>query len=326
MTVDDIEAFRLQYQVYHDLSDTWAKQQRQRIAEFTEDAGEMSTWTGEDFQTYLARHIEDGKHPNTVRKYANQLRSVFGWAYATGRITADQYMQLKSVDNPRGATGASVPDPYTRAELDAFYAALDERWPIPRNIDVKLRNWLRGRSRWRNVWRYALRREIEAIAALALHCGLRREEIFNLKIDQVHYDNEYVVVTGKGGKTRWVPYTEPAREAVKRWVELRTLMRPEHDSVWMSCYGKGWNRPMQWTRFKGLLHDAVAPGWKLHRFRHTFATERLRAGVPLEIVSRALGHASVQQTLCYAEIVGRDIAREMSRSEEAFVKAVARAA
>lgn len=326
MTADVTEAFRLQYQVYHDLSDTWAKQQRQRIADFTAFAGEISTWTGEDFQMYLARHIEDGKHPNTVRKYANQLRSFFGWAYATGRLTADQYMQLKSVDNPRGSSGMSEPDPYSRAELDAFYSALDARWEIPSNIDIKLRNWLRGNSRWRNIWRYAIRREIEAIVALALHCGLRREEIYRLTLDELHYDNEYVVVTGKGDKTRWVPYTEEAREAVRQWVELRTIMRPEHTAMWMSCYGANWNQPMSWTRFKGLLKDNVGDGWKLHRFRHTFATERLRAGVPLEIVSAALGHASLQQTLAYAKIVGRDIAREMARSEQKFVEAVKRAA
>jgi site-specific recombinase XerD len=323
---DVIEAFRLQYQVYHDLSDLWAKQQRQRIADFADYAGEVPSWTGEDFQMYLARHIEDGKHPNTVRKYANQLRAFFGWMYATQRITGDQYMQLKSVGDPRGASGQSKPNPYSPAELTAFFAAVDERYPIPDNIEVKLRNWLRGRSRWRNVWRYALRRQIEAIVALALHCGLRREEIFNLTVDQVHYDNEYVVVTGKGDKMRWVPYTQPARDAVQVWLEMRTLIRPDHGSVWLSCFGAAWNKPMQWTRFKSLLPEAVGPGWTLHRFRHTFATERLRAGVPLEIVSRALGHASIQQTLAYAEIVGRDISREMARSEEAFVKAVTRAA
>lgn len=323
---DIIEAFRLQYQVYHGLGDgkarSWGRMQRQKIGEFAFYVDKpMAEWTGEDFQTYLARKVDEGLHVNTVRKYANALRSFFGWCYATKRLTADQYLQLKSVRNPRGSTGQSTPKPYTRAELDQFWSDLNERLPIPDNIDRLRKRWIRGTTRWPRIWRYALRLEIEAIVSLALHCGLRHFEIYQLKPDDLHYDNEYVVVTGKGGKVRAVPYTEPARKAVKAWMDMRIQMRPEDPTAtWLSCHTHAWNRRMDPQRFEELLHT-VGP-YQLHRFRHTFATERLRHGVPLEIVSRVLGHATTQQTLAYAEIIKSDVAREMSRTEEEFVKAV----
>jgi integrase len=323
---DTIEAFRLQYQVYHGVGDgkarSWGRMQRQKIAEFAFYTDKpMAEWTGEDFQTYLARKVDEGLHVNTVRKYANALRSFFGWAYATKRLTADQYLQLKSVRNPRGSTGQSTPKPYTRAELEQFWRDLDERLPIPPNIANLRKRWIKGTTRWPRIWRYALRLEIEAIVSLALHCGLRHFEIYQLKPDDLHYDNEYVVVTGKGGKVRAVPYTEPARKAVKAWLDMRILMRPEDPTAtWLSCHTHAWNERMAPQRFEELL-PTVGP-YKLHRFRHTFATERLRHGVPLEIVSRVLGHATTQQTLAYAEIVKSDVAREMSRTEEDFVKAV----
>lgn len=324
---ETIEAFRLQYQVYHGIGDgsarSWGRMQRVKIREFaTYTACPMSEWTGEHFQMYLARKVEQDFHVNTVRKYANALRSFFGWAYATKRITADQYLQLKSVSNPKGSSGQSTPKPYSRAELDQFWHDLNTNLPLPPNYERLRARWIRGTTKWSRIWRYGLRLEIEAIVSLALHCGLRHFEIYALKPDDLHYDNEYVVVTGKGGKVRAVPYTEPAREAVRKWLDVRQLMRPEDpEATWLSCHGRTWNQRMAPQRFEELLQARVG-NYQLHRFRHTFATERLRHGVPLEIVSRVLGHATTQQTLAYAEIVKSDVARELSRTEADFVKAV----
>jgi integrase len=324
---ETIEAFRLQYQVFHGIGDgtarSWGRQQRTRIADFAEYVDKpMSEWKGEHFLAYLAVKVEAGYHVNTVRKYANQLRSFFAWAYSTSRLTADQYLQLKSVPNPRGSSSQSEPRPYTAAELRQFWTDLDAGLPIPHNAERLRKRWIKGTTKWHRIWRYALRLETEAIVSLALHCGLRHMEIYALTPDDLHYDNEYVVVHGKGGKTRAVPYTEPAREAVRAWLDMRILMRPDEvEATWLSCHGRAWNQRMSTTRFEGLLQARVGD-YQLHRFRHTFATERLRHGVPLEIVSRVMGHASTRQTLAYAEILKSDVAREMSRTEADFVKAV----
>jgi len=39
----------------------------------------------------------------------------------------------------------------------------------------------------------------------------------------------------------------------------------------------------------------------IHRLRHTYATQRLRDGVPLPSVRKLMGHKNLQTTLCYAE-------------------------
>jgi hypothetical protein len=54
----------------------------------------------------------------------------------------------------------------------------------------------------------------------------------------------------------------------------------------------------------------------------TCATEWLHAEVPLEKVSKLLGHASLEQTLGYADLVRDDVARSMRRGETDFVTAV----
>jgi integrase len=50
------------------------------------------------------------------------------------------------------------------------------------------------------------------------------------------------------------------------------------------------------TRLKRIFDLAGMPGGHAHRFRGTFATELLLAGVPLERVSVLLGHGSIKVT------------------------------
>src|ERR1700688_2028796 len=47
-----------------------------------------------------------------------------------------------------------------------------------------------------------------------------------------------------------------------------------------------------------------------HQFRHTYASEMLRAGVGLPAVMKLLGHKSPRMTLYYLEITQQDLQRE----------------
>lgn len=334
MTNEDvIERFRKSYQAYHRISTGRALEQRRVLADFSSVLGGrlLTEATTEDFQGYLATLIERGLHVNTVRKKANMIRPFIGWAYAMELIDADRYLRLKAVKNPRGSSPRGLPRPYKRAELDRFFSELESALPLlpERGPGSQLlQRWIVGKSKFPRVRGHAMRLQVEAIVALALHCGLRRYEIFQLTPDELHYDNEYIVVRGKRSssveKVREVPFTEPAREAVRRWLDFRLLMRPEEkDATWLSTYYQWWNRPMSFDRFGELLAKEISPGWELHRFRHTFATERLRAGTPLEIVSTIMGHANLEETRGYAEIVKQDTAKALAKTEPEFVDRVA---
>jgi site-specific recombinase XerD len=334
---DVIDRFKTEYQDYHGISADRAKQQRRLLADFRSslDGRELSEVTSADLQSFAGQLMGRNYHVNTVRKKLNMLRAFFSWAYAANVITADQYLKLKAVKNPRGSTGQTQPNPYSRAELQAFWAALDTALPkLPKQGrgSQALTRWIRGKGPWARVWRHALRLQVDCMVRLALDLGLRRSEIFGLSVNDLHYDNEYIVIRGKADpntgivKVREVPYTITARDAIKTWLEFRALMRPGHDSPWVSCYGRASTHPMWATRFDTLLQDVVGPEWRWHRFRHTAATEWLRSGMELATVSRLLGHATLQQTLCYAEIAKADLATAVGRHEAAFNQAVRHAA
>jgi integrase len=83
------------------------------------------------------------------------------------------------------ASKGAEPRPYTRNELRALQATLDERWPKLPHEDAE--KWLprfsEGRSPYSRVRVHAISTQLDAIIALALHMGLRRSEIFKLTVD-----------------------------------------------------------------------------------------------------------------------------------------------
>ena len=58
--------------------------------------------------------------------------------------------------------------------------------------------------------------------------------------------------------------------------------------------------------------------WRWHRFRHTAATEWLRAGVPIEKVQRFMGHRSIELTLAYTEVLSSDMTDAFAAAEASF--------
>lgn len=292
------------------------------------------------FRGYLAGMLDRGLHVNTVRKHANALRPFFKWAWREGIIDADRYMRLRDVENPRGSSGEGKPRPYKSDVLRQLWTDLDARWPLDDRRWVS--RWQRGLSRYPKVWPHAMHLQLEAIIRLALDCGLRRMEIREAAIVDIHPDNAYVVVPkGKAvrgheeGKYREVPMTVAARTAIATWLDFRGLVMAhfdvEHDRPWLGLHPTASpNSPIPSTpaapanskRFGELLPSLGA--WELHRLRHTCGTEWLRAGMPLEQVRDLLGHANIRQTLAYAEIVRDDLQRTSRRVEPDFERAVGR--
>lgn len=323
-----LQRFKREYQSYHELSSGRRQEQVKAIASMAALAEKApEDCDADDVRAYLGDLSEHGRHVNTIRKELNMLRPWFNWGWEAGLIDADTLLRVQRVAAPRNSSAQSTPKPYTKKELGEFRVELDRAWPT---VDDKFwARWKRGTSHFRRVQPHMMRIQIEAIVALALHCGMRRQEIFRASLEDIHYDNEFVVIRHAkgdidGDKEREVKHTNASREAVRAWIELRTILGPSHDSVWLSL---AWEsvalRPMRKTRFNELLTTIQPKGrWHLHRFRHTAGTEWLRAIRRLEIVQKLLGHANLQQTLAYAKLVRDDVHREVSKSELQFEEAV----
>jgi site-specific recombinase XerD len=326
---DLIEQFAARHFVLNNISEIRQRRHVRVLRDFDAWLGEtpLLSATPEQVRDWMTEQVANGLHVNTVRFHLNFLRPFWRWAWDAGHLSADAWLRLKEVKPPRGSSGHSTPKPYTRREVAELWRRIEERHPLATPLQVdrwNRRNQIKRSTPWTVMGRHGRRLQIEAITALALYCGLRRSEIYNLGLDDLHPDNAYLVVRGKRvdhqENVRKVPYTPAAREAVTRWLEFRrSLFIKTHRSVWLCLRKPREREPMYETQFNSILRNF---GYELHRLRHTCATERLRAGMPLEVLRRFLGHANIQQTLQYAEIVDKDIEKQTEHGDEVFMRAV----
>jgi site-specific recombinase XerD len=325
------DRFAREYHDYHGISAERAREQLKVLREL-EDFAEapIELVEADAVKGYLAELIDLGGHPNTVRKKRGMVLAFYGWAFDARIVDADRLMRVRRVKAPRGSSGVSTPRPYDRQTMQDFWFDLDQAWP--RETDGFL-HWffLRKHCNGRRFAAHGMRLQTEAIARLALHAGLRRNEIFNAPLDDIHYDNDFIVVRFAAAKNerglsdaREVPMTEALSDSLRAWIDYRAVLNPPHDSPWLRLVRvTDENRllPMTFDRIRHLLAD-IGDGYELHRLRHTCATEWLRAGMSLELVRQLLGHATIQQTLAYAKIVKTDLRKGMTASAADFQTAV----
>jgi integrase len=151
---------------------------------------------------------------------------------------------------------------------------------------------------------------------LLRHTGMRIGECIDLSVDclrAVGPDQWAIhVPLGKLKTERLVPVDSLVRQLVDR---LRSMRSPDAPSTGRLLLSGSRGQYMLPRKLRNALRDvatAAGIGARIvpHQFRHTYATELLRAGVTLAAVMKLLGHKSPHMTLHYLEITQSDLQRE----------------
>jgi len=150
-----------------------------------------------------------------------------------------------------------------------------------------------------------------AMLELAYGAGLRVSELCNLLVVALVIEDRLVLVTGKGGKQRLVPYGRAAADALARYIDAgRPRLAQGHitPSLFLNRRGRTISRV---GFFKKLRAYATAAGIPRdvspHVLRHSFATHLLEGGADLRLVQELLGHADISTTQIYTHIDRRHI-------------------
>jgi integrase/recombinase XerD len=90
----------------------------------------------------------------------------------------------------------------------------------------------------------------------------------------------------------------------------------DSDYVFVNLWGGAHGHALSYSAVDGLvrrLRARTGIEFHVHQLRHTHATEMLRCGVRLEVVSKRLGHSSIQTTQqTYAHLDAEDLRQEMA--------------
>ncbi len=144
-----------------------------------------------------------------------------------------------------------------------------------------------------------------AILELLYGSGLRVGEAAGLTLDRVDLDRARVRVRGKGDKEREVPMSDPAVEALARYLtEGRPLMAGADGSCLFFNLRKRRMTDRDMRTMVGRYAERLLPGRRVspHTLRHSFATHLLEGGADIRAVQELLGHASVATTQRYTHV------------------------
>jgi integrase/recombinase XerD len=170
---------------------------------------------------------------------------------------------------------------------------------VPLSVDEVARFW----SSFRNA------RDLAIVGLMLMH-GLRSAEVLALKLQDVLLSEGQLRVRGKGNKLRFPPLAPETTQLIEHYLRLE---RPDPCSAALFVVLKGPARgqPMTPAGLRSLFrHHRRTTGIQIanpHRFRHTFASDMVRAGISLPALMQLMGHADIQTTLHYVKVSPQEV-------------------
>ena len=169
-------------------------------------------------------------------------------------------------------------------------------------------------------------RDLALVGAMLLQ-GLRSAEVLGLNEDDVLLSEAQLRVRGKGNKLRLLPL---APETVQLLDHYQRLERPQvgTTALFVSLKGPARGTRMTLAGLRSLFrYHRKATGIQIanpHRFRHTFASDMVRAGINLPALMRLMGHADIQTTMQYIHVTPQDIYLQYTHAVAQLVRPLPR--
>lgn len=181
-----------------------------------------------------------------------------------------------------------------------------KRIPVPLSVDQVAQFW----SGFRTA------RDM-AIVGLMLLQGLRSKEVIAVDCEDVQLAESRICVHGKGNKVRLLPL---APDTVRLLDHYLRLERPAAcgSALFVSLKGRARGTRITTAGLRSLFryHRLISgvPSAHPHRFRHTFASDMVRAGISLPALMNLMGHASISTTMIYVQVSPRDVLEQYARA------------
>jgi integrase len=193
-----------------------------------------------------------------------------------------------------------------RLAINRLRVRVPKRQLVPLSVDEVARFWSS----------FHTARDL-AIVGLMLLQGLRSAEVLGLNEDDVLYSEAQLRVRGKGNKLRFLPL---APETVQLLDHYRRLERLQvgTTALFISLKGPARGTRLTLAGLRSLFrYHRKGTGIRLanpHRFRHTFASDMVRAGISLPALMQLMGHSDIRTTLLYVQITPQDVYLQYARA------------
>jgi integrase/recombinase XerD len=286
--------------------------------------------------------VERGLADNTVQSYRRDLRRYLGFLDGRGRRRLADVTELdvaefrgalhagddehpplaagsvgRAVVAVRGLHAFAVREGMTAADPAREVAPPAAPRRLPKAIDVaEVERILEAAGSTDDPEPRVLRDR--ALLEFLYGTGARISEATGLDVDDLDHliRDPAVLLTGKGGKQRYVPVGSYAVRALDAYlVRGRPALagkaaRKASPAVFLNARGGRLTRQGAWGILRAAAARSGKPGVSPHTLRHSFATHLLDGGADIRVVQELLGHASVTTTQVYT-LVTVDKLREV---------------
>lgn len=225
------------------------------------------------------------KHLQAFEKFSDYLRQ-------NGRLL------LPKLDIQTEENNSEVTDILTQEEIKLLFKITYENYEQQKND--------RG-----IVYYEAMQLRDRAMLCIFYGCGLRRNEVVHLDINDIHFEKSVVHVRkGKGYKERMVPVTKQSVEHLQNYLyDARPYFcNDKNEAFFVTHSGKRLGGQQMLLRLKFLIQltgSAILQQKEihLHTLRHSIATHLLQNGMKLERIKDFLGHSSLESTQIYTHFL-----------------------
>jgi integrase/recombinase XerC len=243
---------------------------------------------------WLWRVSEKGLTKTTLARKSAAVRAFTAWLHKQGKIDSDPGLKLRSPKASR-----TLPKVVSREAMSGIFEKL-EPLAAPEN-PAGIQDLL--------------------VVELLYGSGIRVSELVSLDLEDIDYGRKILRVTGKGNKQRMVPYSDPAQDALAKWIrEGRPQFENEvsQGALLITSRGKRVGVRQVYALVASLLAETAVGQAGPHALRHSAATHLLDGGADLRAVQELLGHSSLATTQIYTHV-------SVDRLKQGYLKAHPRA-
>ena len=251
----------------HGLSDKTIENYRLTIRMFLDYYNRpIGEYTDEDVICYLEIYRRTRNVSfSRIKNMQSALSSFFTWLCKRKYINTNPLIQLDTIKTPK-----KVKQPFSQEELELMRMHCNE-----------IRD--------------------QALIETLYSTGVRVSELAALNRDDISFINKDVLVMGKGSKQRETYINASASVYLKLYLDNRTDNDPAL-FVGLRSPHKRLDKNGIEAVVKRIGKAAGIQNVHPHRFRRTFATNMLERGMPIEQVSKLLGHTKLDTTQIYCTV------------------------
>jgi len=180
--------------------------------------------------------------------------------------------------------------------------------------------WIPNEEEWRALMQVVRQESVRtrAMLAFAYDAALRREELCALETGDLNPAHRLVGVraeTTKGRRARVVPYSESTGQLYAAYLRVRRAFSRRPGRLFLSESRRNCGQPISmWTWSKvvrGIAHASGIERFTPHTLRHLRLTDLARAGWDIHEIAEFAGHRSLETTVLYIHLSGRELAAKL---------------